>query len=323
MFAVAIRQMDSMKFFISKYSFMTVPLKVFSIKELASYFGGKMNTLGDRVLLSNEKRSLQEVAMSVPFLVESMLFSICTRGYMRLMVDSREIEMHEGELLVVMPRKTIEVIESGRFRARHLCLDKEILSLSAVRVGSFISIVNKLHSNELFRLDPMQHAFLMATMDLMENTLQNRRLHQEEIVTHQISSLFLFLDDLIVDGTETDCKHSRSETICRNFLLLVSEHHKEEHAVKFYADKLCLSPKHLALTIKSVMGQSASKVINNFIVQQAKSLLRYTDKTIQEIGYELNFSTQSFFGKYFKQHTGMSPGEYRSREGRATQPEED
>lgn len=242
---------------------------------------------------------------------------------MRLMVDSREIELHEGELLVVMPRKTIEVIESGRFRARHLCLDKEILSLSAVRVGSFISIVNKLHSNELFRLDPMQHAFLMATMDLIENTLQNRRLHQEEIVTHQISSLFLFLDDLIVDGTETDCKHSRSETICRNFLLLVSEHHKEEHAVKFYADKLCLSPKHLALTIKSVMGQSASKVINNFIVQQAKSLLRYTDKTIQEIGYELNFSTQSFFGKYFKQHTGMSPGEYRSREGRATQPEED
>lgn len=127
---------------------------------------------------------------------------------------------------------------------------------------------------------------------------------------------------MIADEVEKDCKHTRSETICRDFLLLVSKHHKEQHTVKFYADRLCLSSKHLALTIKTVMGQSASKVINSFIIQQAKSLLRYTDKTVQEIGYELNFSTQSFFGKYFKQHTGMSPGEYRSQEARNRQSEE-
>ncbi|WP_235318114.1 helix-turn-helix domain-containing protein [Porphyromonas gulae] len=301
---------------------MTIPLKVFSIKELAGYLGGKMNTLGDQVLLCNDKRSLPEVATATPFLFESMLFSVCTHGYMRLLIDSREIEVKEGELLVVMPHKTIEVIESGSFRACHLCLDKEILSLSAIRISGFISIINKLRSNELFRPEHMQKDILTATLELIRNTLQNGGRHQEDIVIHLISSLFLFLDDMIADEVEKDCKYSRSETICRDFLLLVSEHHKEQHAVKFYADKLCLSPKHLALTIKSVMGQSASKVINSFIIQQAKSLLRYTDKTVQEIGYELNFSTQSFFGKYFKQHTGMSPGEYRSQEARNRQSDE-
>lgn len=314
--------MGSMQFSISKLSFMTIPLKVFSIKELAGYLGGKMNTLGDQVLLCNDKRSLPEVATATPFLFESMLFSVCTHGYMRLLIDSREIEVKEGELLVVMPHKTIEVIESGSFRACHLCLDKEILSLSAIRISGFISIINKLRSNELFRPEHMQKDILTATLELIRNTLQNGGRHQEDIVIHLISSLFLFLDDMIADEVEKDCKYTRSETICRDFLLLVSEHHKEQHAVKFYADRLCLSSKHLALTIKTVMGQSASKVINSFIIQQAKSLLRYTDKTVQEIGYELNFSTQSFFGKYFKQHTGMSPGEYRSQEARNRQSDE-
>lgn len=301
---------------------MTIPLKVFSINELAGYLGGKMNTLGDRVLLCNDKRSLPVAAVTTPFLFESMLFSVCTRGYARLLIDSREIEVKEGELLVVMPRKTIEVIESSYFRAFHLCLDKEILALSAIRISGFISIINKLHSNELFRPERMEKDFLTATLDLIRNALQNGGHHQEEIVIYLISSLFLFLDDMIADEVEKDCKHTRSETICRDFLLLVSEHHKEQHTVKFYADRLCLSSKHLALTIKTVMGQSATKVINSFIIQQAKSLLRYTDKTVQEIGYELNFSTQSFFGKYFKQHTGMSPGEYRSQETRNRQSEE-
>lgn len=301
---------------------MTIPLKVFSINELAGYLGGKMNTLGDRVLLCNDKRSLLAAAVATPFLFESMLFSVCTRGYVRLLIDSREIEVKEGELLVVMPRKTIEVIESSCFRAFHLCLDKEILALSAIRISGFISIINKLHSNEPFRPERMEKDFLTATLDLIRNALQNGGRHQEEIVIYLISSLFLFLDDMIADEVEKDCKHTRSETICRDFLLLVSEHHKEQHTVKFYADRLCLSSKHLALTIKTVMGQSASKVINSFIIQQAKSLLRYTDKTVQEIGYELNFSTQSFFGKYFKQHTGMSPGEYRSQEARNRQSEE-
>ena len=281
-----------------------------------------MNTLGDRVLLCNDKRSLPVAAVTTPFLFESMLFSVCTRGYARLLIDSREIEVKEGELLVVMPRKTIEVIESSYFRAFHLCLDKEILALSAIRISGFISIINKLHSNELFRPERMEKDFLTATLDLIRNALQNGGHHQEEIVIYLISSLFLFLDDMIADEVEKDCKHTRSETICRDFLLLVSEHHKEQHTVKFYADRLCLSSKHLALTIKTVMGQSATKVINSFIIQQAKSLLRYTDKTVQEIGYELNFSTQSFFGKYFKQHTGMSPGEYRSQETRNRQSEE-
>lgn len=188
---------------------MTIPLKVFSINELAGYLGGKMNTLGDRVLLCNDKRSLPAAAVATPFLFESMLFSVCTRGYARLLIDSREIEVKEGELLVVMPRKTIEVIESSCFRAFHLCLDKEILALSAIRISGFISIINKLHSNEPFRPERMEKDFLTATLDLIRNTLQNGGRHQEEIVIYLISSLFLFLDDMIADEVEKDCKHTK------------------------------------------------------------------------------------------------------------------
>lgn len=81
----------------------------------------------------------------------------------------------------------------------------------------------------------------------------------------------------------------------------------------FYADQLHITPKYLSSVIKEVSGRSAVEWIDRYVILEAKALLRYSGLSIQEIAYELNFSTQSFFGKYFKHHTGMSPSEYKSK----------
>ena len=97
----------------------------------------------------------------------------------------------------------------------------------------------------------------------------------------------------------------------RNFLKQVQAFHKQERKVEFYADRLCLSPKYLSQTIKSYSGKTAGEWIDEYVVLEAKVLLRSTNMTIQQIGDELNFPSQSFFGKYFKRLTGMSPKAYR------------
>ena len=81
-------------------------------------------------------------------------------------------------------------------------------------------------------------------------------------------------------------------------------------SVAFYAGKLFISPKYLSLIIKESTGKSATDVIDSYVVLEAKNLLRFSGKNIQQVAYELNFPNQSSFGKYFKHLTGMSPSEY-------------
>ena len=72
-----------------------------------------------------------------------------------------------------------------------------------------------------------------------------------------------------------------------------------------------MNPKYLSTVIKEISGKSAFEWINNYVILEAKSMLKSTGKTIQQISDELNFANQSFFGKYFKQHVGIPPSEYR------------
>ena len=81
--------------------------------------------------------------------------------------------------------------------------------------------------------------------------------------------------------------------------------------MEFYADKMCLTPKYLSKVIKEKSSKSASEWIDNYVTLEARALLKSTNMTIRQISDELNFPSQSFFGKYFKRHQGMSPKEYR------------
>ncbi len=63
--------------------------------------------------------------------------------------------------------------------------------------------------------------------------------------------------------------------------------------------------------MKEISGRTAGDWIENYVIMEAKVLLKTTDMTIQEIAVYLNFANQSFFGKYFKHHTGSSPSNYR------------
>jgi AraC-like DNA-binding protein len=99
--------------------------------------------------------------------------------------------------------------------------------------------------------------------------------------------------------------------LVEKFLDLAQTHYKEQRELNFYADKLCLTPKHLSKVVRKTSGTTANGWIDNHVILEAKALLKSTDMTILQISEELNFPSQSFFGKYFKRCTGMSPSEYK------------
>ena len=83
--------------------------------------------------------------------------------------------------------------------------------------------------------------------------------------------------------------------------------------VGFYADRLRVTPKYLTTLIKKASGRSVSAWIDYYVIGEAKTLLKYSDRSIYEISKELNFPNQSFFGSYFRRYVGVSPSQYRSR----------
>lgn len=103
---------------------------------------------------------------------------------------------------------------------------------------------------------------------------------------------------------------SRRANYVKEFLRLVNIYHRSERGVAFYAEKLFISPKYLSLIIKESTGRSAAQWIDDYVIQEAKNMLRFSGKNVQQVAYELNFSNQSAFGKYFKHLTGMSPTKF-------------
>ena len=104
---------------------------------------------------------------------------------------------------------------------------------------------------------------------------------------------------------------TRKENLAKNFTQLVQKQFTAQRSVSIYAQQLTITPKYLTETVKEVTGKTAGEIIDDFVLLEAKLLLDNPALSIAEIADELHFSDQSFFGKYFKRHTGLSPKEYR------------
>ena len=119
------------------------------------------------------------------------------------------------------------------------------------------------------------------------------------------------MSDLAESMKAVEKKPSREELYFKQFMSLLNKHYITDRSVMFYADKMHLSPKYLSAVVKKVSGQTPSNWIDGLVIMEAKNLLKYSEMNIQEIAYMMNFPNQSFFGKYFKQRTGMTPSAYR------------
>ena len=149
--------------------------------------------------------------------------------------------------------------------------------------------------------------------ELQEPELQFSRDIVSELIAatiHKVGNLF---QTYLAEHPEPEARmQNRNEAYFRQFLELLSDHYKEERSVNFYAHSLCITPKYLTTIIKCISGKPVSDWIDHFVLLEAQSLLKYTNMSVQEISYQLNFPNQSFFGCYFKRLTGMSPSQYKA-----------
>jgi len=108
-------------------------------------------------------------------------------------------------------------------------------------------------------------------------------------------------------------RRSREQTIFDRFLQLVTQHCAEHHQIGYYAEHMCLTERYLSTVIRQTSGTTAKDWIDRALITRIKIELRHTDKSSAQIAEEMHFANPSFFSKYFRRITGMTPGEYREK----------
>ena len=112
---------------------------------------------------------------------------------------------------------------------------------------------------------------------------------------------------------QTSGTTNRQTELFHRFVALVHEHCTVEREVAFYADRLCISTRYLSTIVRNIAHRSAKELIDAAAVLEIKMLLQTTDLSVQEIAYRLRFPDQSYLGRYFRKHAGVSPTDFRSQ----------
>lgn len=196
---------------------------------------------------------------------------------------------------------------------------------------SYCAFSRDLFSEAGFRLDPSFFRFLGENPILVRNEgnvkgaegwlqmaayIYNDRenIFRNTIMKNRLQNIFLEMYDKLQRNMKCSPKEgtSRQMELFHKFIALVHEHCIAEREVTFYADKLCITTRYLSAIVRNVSHESAKEIIDRMVLLEIKVLLQSTDLSIQEIAIRLHFPDQSYFGRYFRKHTGKSPSEYRS-----------
>ena len=229
---------------------------------------------------------------------DKLTIVLCARGCKTVQLNFTEYVLEPGSIAFLYPNTIWKPIKtSSDFQARYLSMREH----SPKERNAFLDLETIFSLSTYIARHP--HTSLSANESIVVEgyfrLIQNRyEAHVNyAIIRSLISAFILELNQMFAIRVERKkLKISRKEDILWRFLSLLTQHYKENRSVDFYADKLCISPKHLSSVIKQLSHKTAHEIISDVVIMAAKQLLKTTTLSIQEISEELNFANQSFFG---------------------------
>jgi AraC-like DNA-binding protein/quercetin dioxygenase-like cupin family protein len=161
-------------------------------------------------------------------------------------------------------------------------------------------------------VDPQKDRALISLLAEMEQEFRDEEAQSLSVLRAYLHILLTKLNRRYL-RSQQDKQPKTGSALMRQFERLVSEHFLTDHSVENYANRIGISTSHLRDTIKAVTGHAPGQIIRQKIILEAKRLLAHGDITVAEIGYRLNFEDSSYFGRFFKRETGMSPATFRKQ----------
>lgn len=276
-------------------------------------------TLDDKMLIMDnlDKQGvlpgMQEFEDRFPMKLTTSCLIIVLGSKMRFSVNFRDFEV-SANMCAFISEGTI--IEKASFEP-----GARAVLLSFFRHG--MPSIASIHQRNMHRLYAVQVALLqlrdehmrmlLDTYSMLRTILSDNAFmpNREETAMSCLNLMGCIIEQGVVSQPEVESKTSRRDEIVAQFLECVNKHYREHRDLGFYAGELCLSLKYMSHVVLEQTGRQPSQWIKDYVILDAKTMLRSGRYSVQQVADELHFPNQSFFGKYFKEAVGVSPKKWK------------
>ena len=295
-----------------------MPISSFTLNELITMAGGeKRPGIMGECIAANSASEME--IFRFPSRLNALIIGVGTEGETSLTSNLQEFRLKKDSLFIFSPKHILQVQSNNRFKAHLIVIAPDFLKRINIDTKRMMPLFLQFGSLPCMELTHAESQSLRSFISMVEQELKGSETDfSSEIIGGLIAATIYTVGDILThyltEHPEVDSPiHNRAEEYFRQFTELLGEHYKHERSVGFYARQLCITPKYLTTLIKRISGKSVSEWIDNYVILEAKTLLKYSNMSVQEIAYYLNFPNQSFFGSYFKRNAGMSPSQYKAK----------
>ena len=296
-----------------------MPISSFTLNELITMAGGeKRPGIMGECIAANSASEME--IFRFPSRLNALIIGVGAEGETSLTSNLQEFRLKKDSLFIFSPKHILQVQSNNRFKAHLIVIAPDFLKRINIDTKRMMPLFLQFGSLPCMELTHAESQSLRSFISMVEQELKGSETDfSSEIIGGLIAATIYKVGDILThyltEHPEVDSPiHNRAEEYFRQFTELLGEHYKHERSVGFYARQLCITPKYLTTLIKRISGKSVSEWIDNYVILEAKTLLKYSNMSVQEIAYYLNFPNQSFFGSYFKRNAGMSPSQYKAKQ---------
>ena len=247
------------------------------------------------------------------FVFPHIILTLILSGSARAMYDMRVITHRKNDLSIILPGHIMHPMDcSDDFTYALLFISPKMLY--DLRFHTFSHDHEKFNYAPICSLTDEQAAHLLSIvdqLDIIANHTDQELPHRYQTLLAQLAVGYEFLNYYRRDQ-DRQWAANRQSHIFNQFCDLVVKHYRESREMKYYADLMSLTPKHLSKVIRAAAGISPTEWIEQYVTAQAKRLIEArTTQTLQETAYMLGFTEPTSFYRYFKRITGMTAKQYR------------
>ena len=286
-----------------------MPISSFTLNELITMAGGeKRPGIMGECIAANSASEME--IFRFPSRLNALIIGVGIEGETSLTSNLQEFRLKKDSLFIFSPKHILQVQSNNRFKAHLIVIAPDFLKRINIDTKRMMPLFLQFGSLPCMELTHAESQSLRSFISMVEQELKGSETDfSSEIIGGLIAATIYKVGDILThyltEHPEVDSPiHNRAEEYFRQFTELLGEH---------YARQLCITPKYLTTLIKRISGKSVSEWIDNYVILEAKTLLKYSNMSVQEIAYYLNFPNQSFFGSYFKRNAGMSPSQYKAK----------
>ena len=258
---------------------------------------------------------------------------ICRKGEARLNVNYKDWELYEGAVITLFPNDVVELKVDGDFKSPQTengdCkspqtannFQAEILKYnpSLLREASLQleqTVYSSLRKDRCRQDTPVVTNIINGMFSLLKVYFdQSECTCISQLVLCQLKAFFIGFHEYLQRNPQyrpDEVKSYRVRELFNRFMMLLEKDYKISRDVNYYAEKMNISSKYLTNIVNQVTGHTPKTIIDQYVILQLKMHLKRSTQSIKEMVWEFHFADVSFFCRYFKKHTGLTPQQIRS-----------